>query len=198
MKGLVNFAMAGIEPIIPGHLVMLFRYVLYQKLDEVQYGDGFLDIGIVFVFIVVEGDIIPIIRINARGGDNRAAKIAPNVFDDRLRVTKIRFCIDVKSILIFFINVGFDFFKRRADPFFQSVEENGLERCSEISVVKISNPAPKPIVGKATFGQEAVDMRVPFKRAAESMKDADKTRDKVFLFIKLMEHFQDDATDCLK
>jgi len=30
------------------------------------------------------------------------------------------------------------------------------------------------------------------------MKDADKARDKVFLFIKLMEHFQDDATDCLK
>ena len=65
MKGLVNFMMPGIELIIPGHLVMLFRYVLYQKLDEVQHGDGFLDKGIVFVSVVMEGDIIPIIRINA-------------------------------------------------------------------------------------------------------------------------------------
>lgn len=43
---------------------------------------------------------------------------------------------------------------------------------------------PKGIIGKPPFGKKAVNMRIPFKRAAEGMKDTDKARDKVFLLIQ--------------
>ena len=41
-------------------------------------------------------------------------------------------------------------------------------------------------------------MRVPFQRAAESMEDADKSRHEVFLFVKFVEHFQDNTADGLE
>jgi hypothetical protein len=41
-------------------------------------------------------------------------------------------------------------------------------------------------------------MRIPFQRAAKSMKNADKARNKVFTFVHFVEHFKNNATDCLE
>ena len=51
-------------------------------------------------------------------------------------------------------------------PFFLE-DRSGLESFPEISVIEIVHITPESIIGKSTFGKEAVDMRVPFKGAAK-------------------------------
>ena len=47
--------------------------------------------------------------------------------------------------------------------------------------------APAQREANAAFGNETMDMRIPFKIPAESMQDHDKTRGKVFVFVHFRE-----------
>lgn len=65
MKGCIYLAMAGIKAIITGYLEMLFRNVLDQEFYEIQYRNCFFNIRIIFMPIVMESDILPVIGVNA-------------------------------------------------------------------------------------------------------------------------------------
>ena len=52
--------------------------------------------------------------------------------------------------------------------------------------------APESIVREASFGDKAVDMWVPFQRAAEGVEDTDKTGSEIPGLIYLVEHLVDD------
>ena len=63
-KFLISFPMSCIKSIIAGHFEMFFWNMLCQEFYEIQNWNGFLDIGIIFVFIVMEGYIFAIVEIN--------------------------------------------------------------------------------------------------------------------------------------
>ena len=148
---------------------MFFRYVLYKQGNKVHYRNSFFHIGIVFVFIVMEGHIFPIIGINARGGNNGATKVTAYVFCNSVGVTEIWFCIDIKAIFIFFVNGSFRFFERRTDTHLEFIEKSGLESFAKISIVKVFNNSPKAVIGETAFCKETMNVRIPFKRSAEGM-----------------------------
>ena len=177
---------------------MFFRYVLDKQGDKVHYRDRFFDVGIVFVFIVVEGHIFPVIGIDAGGGNNRAAEITADVFYNSVSVTEIWFCIDIKTIFIFFVNSSFRFFERRTDTFFKFIQKCSLEGFTEIGVIKMLNNFPEAVIGESAFGKKTMDMGIPFQRSAEGMQDTDETGDKVSAFVHFMEHSENDAADSLK
>ena len=104
-----------IESVIPGHLEMFFRDMLDEKGNEIQNGNCFFHIGIILMFIVVERYMIAIVRINARGGNDRPAKVTADVFYNSVRVAEIWFGVDVETVFIFFVNGSFGLFKRRTD-----------------------------------------------------------------------------------
>lgn len=112
---LIGFPMPCIEPIITGHLEMLFRDMLDEEGNKVHDRESFFHIGIILVFIVVKSHMIAIVRINAGGGNNRASKVTADIFYDSVRVAEIRFGIDIETVFIFFVNGGFGLFKRRTD-----------------------------------------------------------------------------------
>ena len=64
IEGFVLFTVSGIKTIVSCHFKLLFRYVLDEQFDEVDCGKSFLHIGIIFVTVVMEGDIFPIVRVN--------------------------------------------------------------------------------------------------------------------------------------
>lgn len=70
---------------------MFFRYVLDKQGNKVHYRNRFLHVGIILVFVVVEGHVFPIIGINSRGGNNGAAKITADVFYNSVNITEISF-----------------------------------------------------------------------------------------------------------
>ena len=53
--------------------------------------------------IVVKSYRFTIIGINARGGNNGAAKVTADVFYNSVGVTEVWFCIDIKPIFVFFL-----------------------------------------------------------------------------------------------
>lgn len=52
--GFIKFPLPCIESIIVGHLEMLFRDVLDQKLYEVQRGDRFFNIRVIFMPVIMD------------------------------------------------------------------------------------------------------------------------------------------------
>lgn len=69
----------------------------------------------------MEGDILPIIRIDAIESDDGATQISADIFDHSSSITKIGFSINVKTIFVFAIDKGFGFFERRTDTVFQFI-----------------------------------------------------------------------------
>lgn len=65
MKFFVHIPMPGIKAVIAGHFKMFFRYVLNKKFDKIHYGKRTLDIGIIFMPVIVKSNVFSIIRINA-------------------------------------------------------------------------------------------------------------------------------------
>lgn len=177
---------------------MFFWDMLDEKGNEVQYRNCFFHIGIIFMFIVVESHIVPIVRINAGGGDNRASEVTADVFYDRVSVAEVGLSINIETVFILFINGRFSLFKRRPDMGLKFVKESGLKGFAQISIVEMFDNSPVAVIREAAFRKEAVDMWIPFKRSAEGMKNADETGHKIFGFVHFMEKPEDDTANSLK
>lgn len=187
--------MACIKPVVSSHFIMGFGDMLDQERDKIQCRDGFSDKNIVLMTVVMESDILTIIRINALECDNGSAQVAADVLDDRFRIAEIWFGIDIETILIFLVNESLCLFERGAEVFFHFVQESGLEGFTQKCVVEMLYHAPETIVRKAALRNKAVDMRIPFQRSAKSMENADKTGNKVSGHVHFMEHTQDNTSD---
>ena len=70
---------------------------------------------VILMAVIVEGDHVTIIFVNAGNCDDRAAEIAPDIFGNNLRVTLIRFGMDIEAVFVVLIDGGFHPFEVRAD-----------------------------------------------------------------------------------
>ena len=192
---LILFSMAGINAVITDHFEMLFRDVLYKKFHKFESRDSHNHKFIVFVTVVMEGDIFTIIFINAFCGDNRSAKVTADIFRDFPWPAQGRLGINIKTIFAVLVDVRFDSLKRTAYFRFQFIQKSSAECSAKKCIVKVFESAPGRRVSDTTFRDKAVDVRVPLKTAAKSMEDTDKTRSKKFRFIFLVEHAEDDASN---
>lgn len=104
----VTFYMgSGIETVVTNLFKMFFWNVANQSFDEIYRRKSFFHIFIIFMTVVVKGYSVidRIIVINARGGDDRSAKISSDVlFNYMFWVTTIWSCVDIEAILAIFIN----------------------------------------------------------------------------------------------
>ena len=60
------------------------------------------------------------------------------------------------------------------------------------------NMPPLPQIAVTTFGNETVNVRIPFEIPAKSMKDHDESRDKVLRLVKLGKHTQNNTGNSMK
>lgn len=184
-----------INAIITNHLEIVFGDMAYKSFHEIQCRNCLVNKFVVFVSVVVESNRITIVAVNAGSSNNRTSKISADVFSDDGRVAEIRFCIDIEPILLITVNGGFDFFERVTNPGMHLIKECGLKRFPQEFIVKVFKRTPTPGITNAPFGNEAVDMRIPFEVTAKGMKDADKTGSETFRFVGAMEHAKDNTAD---
>ena len=118
----VDLPVARINAAITDHLIMLFRDVPDQPADELHSGDCFFHIFTIFVAVVMEGNKVPIVAVDAGSGDDRASKIAADIFDHCFRVAFVRLGIDIKTIFVLLIAAGLYFFEGWADQRFHFVQ----------------------------------------------------------------------------
>ena len=145
--------------------------------------------------MIVESDRITVIVIDPGSSDDRPAKITTDILSDYFGVTENRFSIDIESMFMFAVTSCFYFFKRRPDPDFQFIEESGAESTAEIVIVKVPDMTPGAVITVTAFGEEAVDMGIPFEIPAKSVEDHDISGSEIFGLIELEKHTGDDTGD---
>ena len=143
--------------------------------------------------MIVESDRITVIVIDPGSSDDRPAKITTNILSDYFGVTENRFSIDIETMFMFAVTSCFYFFKRRPDPDFQFIEESGAESTAEIVIVKVPDMTPGAVITVTAFGEEAVDMGIPFEIPAKSVEDHDISGSEIFGLIELEKHTGDDT-----
>ena len=148
--------------------------------------------------MIVESDRITVIVIDPGSSDDRPAKITTDILSDYFGVTEIRFSIDIETMFMFAVTSCFYFFKRRPDPDFQFIEESGAESTAEIVIVKVPDITPGAVITETAFGEEAVDMGIPFEIPAKSVEDHDISRGEIFGLVELEKHTGDDTGDRMK
>jgi hypothetical protein len=117
----------------------------------------------------MEGNHFAVITVNSGSSNDRAAKITADVFYNCFGIAKIRFCINIESLFVVIVTSGFYLLERRADFHCHFIQEGSTESVAQKCVIEMFYMAPKPVVTKTTFGNEAVDMRIPFQISAECM-----------------------------
>ena len=165
----VNFTMPGIKSAISNHFKMFFRDVTNQPLNEFHSRNGFFNVFFIFMAVVMKGNHFAVIFINSGSGNNRAAQVTADIFDDCLRITDIWFCENIKPFFVIRVTFRFDFFEGSSDAVFHLVKQSGTKGIAKISVTKDFNVSPKSIITVAAFGNQAMDMRIPFEITSESV-----------------------------
>ena len=145
--------------------------------------------------VIVESDRITGIMIDPGSSDDRPAKITTNILSDYFGVTENRFSIDIETMFMFAVTSCFYFFKRRPDSDFQFIEESGAESTAEIVIVKVPDMTPGAVITVTAFGEEAVDMGIPFEVPAKSVEDHDISGSEIFGLIELEKHTGDNTGD---
>lgn len=197
-KLMIDFTLSCINAIVACHLEIFFWDVLNKQLDKINRRKSFPDKRIIFMPVVMESHVIPVVGIDSGKGNDRTSKVSADIFDNRFRVAEIWFRVNIKAIFAFTVYFRLCLFERGADAFLKFIQEDGLERFTEVRVIEVFNGAPEAVVGISAFGKKTVDMRVPFKRSSKGMEDANKTGDKIFRFVQGEKEFFDDNRNGLK
>ena len=145
--------------------------------------------------VVMEGDIVAVIMVNAFGGYDGSAKIAPNISDDIRGFASVVFGINVKTVNMISVDIGFDSLERRSDFRLQFIEQGGTKGISQISVIKMCYPAPNRKTAGSAFGEKTVNVRIPFQVTTKSMENTDETGSEVFGFVHFIKQLRYNTVD---
>ena len=119
--------MPCIDAVVMYLLEMFFRDMLDEPFNKIKGGDGLHDQFAILMAVIVKGDHVPIVFVNAGSGDNRSAKVAPDVFGHNLRVTLVGFGMDIETVFVVPINGSFHLFEVRADFVLKFIEQGSLK-----------------------------------------------------------------------
>ena len=189
VEQLVGIAVPGVNAIITDHLKVLFRDVPDKAFDEIHGGDCLDNIFFIFVPVVMEGDsiIFFVKRIDAGCGDDRASQVSANVFQDFVGIAFPRPGINIETVFVIPVAGCLDLFEGRADFSLHLVQESRSKSIAQELVVKMLFNAPESVVSKTSFGDQTVDVRVPFQISSECMQDTYETRGEKCCFVVFVE-----------
>lgn len=107
----INLPMSCIQAAIANHFKVFFWNMADQTLDEIHNRDRFFHLFFIFVTVVVKSNRIAVVVIDSGSGDDRSAEITADVFDNCFGITKVGFCINIKSLFVVPVTFGLYFFK---------------------------------------------------------------------------------------
>lgn len=89
--------------------------MLGQPCNEIKDGNGFSHKHVIFMPVVVKGNKLAVIGINARGSNDRSAQITADIFYYFGRLTFCRHGPNIKTVFMVGIDKGFEFFEGVTD-----------------------------------------------------------------------------------
>ena len=121
-KFFVSLPVTGVDAAITDRFIMLFRDVADETLDKFQSRDGFFHIFVILVAVIMEGNKISIVTVDAGSGDDRSPEIAADIFGNSFRIAFVWLGINIKTIFMLPVAAGLYFFERRANQGFHFVQ----------------------------------------------------------------------------
>lgn len=194
----VRMAVSGIKTPVADHFEMLVGNVTDKPFNEIHSGDSFFDIGIIFMTVVMKGDEVTVVVVNSGGSNNRSAKIASDISDNRSGIALSGFGIDIETVFVVGITKSFDAFERIIEKRSHFIKKSSAKSISEEVVIEICDIPPEAVITESTFRNETMDMRIPFEITAESMQDHNETRSKVTVFTEFFKHTGDNTGDSME
>ena len=158
---LIDCPMTCIETARPDHFEMFFWYMADQAFDEIDSRNSFFNILIIFMAIVMKSDHMAIVFVNPGGGNNGAAKITADIFDNIFGITFVGLRINIEAVSMLSVTGSFDLFERWPDSGFHFIKQGSTESITQISVIKVFDISPETIITVPAFREEAVDMGIP-------------------------------------
>ena len=174
---------------------MLLRDMLDNTANEIKHRDSLFNIYIVFMAVVVEGDILAIVFINTRGSNDRPSQISANVLDDFTRVALLWFSIDIETVLMISVGSSLVLSEGIAYLLMHQGKQSSLPGITEIFIVEMRLASPPAGITEAALGDKTVNVRIPFEIPAESVEDTDETRSEAFSLVIFEEHPGDDRVN---
>ena len=80
--------------------------------NKIHDSQGFFDIFIIFMAVVVKSNLFTVIFVNKGGCNYRSAKITANIFDNGTWIAPVGLGINIEAFPVLTITQRFDFFKR--------------------------------------------------------------------------------------
>lgn len=138
---------------------------------------------------------ITIIFINTRSSNDRTSQISADIFNCNVRSTKVGFGTNIKTICMIFIDIILNLAERGPDGIRHFFKKNLAEGKAKEREIKMFDGTPGSKVAGSAFGDECMDVRIPFKITTKGMKNTDKSGSKIFGFIKFIEHAENNIPD---
>ena len=89
--------------------------MLNKSGNKIKSRDFFNNIFVIFMSVVMKSYGISVVGIDSGSSNNRTSQVAPNVFRNCFRITKIWFCVNIETVLTMLVNKRFHTFKRIAE-----------------------------------------------------------------------------------
>lgn len=100
--------------------------------------------------------------INTGCSNNRSAEISADVFNGNIRGAEIRIYTNIKPIRVIRVHFIFNFTKRWANTGNKLLKQYFTEGIPKKVIIKMFDRAPWGDIAGATFGNEGVDVGIPF------------------------------------
>ena len=75
------------------------------------------------------------------------------------------------------------------------IEQSGTKGIAQVGIIEMFYIAPGTVIRETAFGNQAMNVGIPFQRTTKGVKYTDESGSEVFGFVHLKEHAQNNRTD---
>ena len=116
-----------INTVVTDHFEMFVRDMDNEPFNKFNGRNGFDNEFVIYVPVVMKGNMRAGVRNNTGSRNNGSAKIATNILRDKRRVAVIGLSVNIEAFAMILINSRFDFFEGRAEFVMETIEQSSTE-----------------------------------------------------------------------
>ena len=117
-----------VDAVVTNHFEMLIRDMNDEAFNKVNSRNGFNDEFVIFVPVVMEGNMRAGVRIDAGRSNNRSAEVTTNVLRNDRRIAVVGLGVNIESLAMILIDSRFNFLEGRTKCVMETVKQSGTER----------------------------------------------------------------------
>lgn len=116
-----------IDAVVTDHFEMFVGDMDNESLNKFNGGNSFYNEFVIFVPVVMKGNMRAGVRINTGSSNNGSAEIASNILRDNRRVAVIGLSVNIEAVAMILINSRFDFLERRTEFVMETIKKSSTE-----------------------------------------------------------------------